>query len=787
VEADVSDGLRARARALAAPAGILALGLYLTAPLLGCLDECFVDLGAVHGEKTGEFELADTRLLAWILAWVQHSLTDDPASLYDTNAFHPAARTLVGSEHTLGIALLMLPVRLFTSEAIPIYQLALVLSFLLLGATTFLLVRWLTGSEWASFLAAALAMFMPWRVTELSHIQLLHVQWFPLVWLLVARILAGDARRWEAPLLAVALAFQMLSSFYLSYFLLLSVAVLMGALRVFARPPRRALLRLAAAFAPALLLLTLTSIPYLARESAADLAPEAMPIHSIGIANAWHAIAPALRFEWGTIASAPYSVPLGVCLLAAVTLPFAIRRAADPRGRRTRAFCWAMWGIALGAFVMMIGYEVHIAGLEIPLPSRLAALLIPGFSLLRAPFRWGLLIGLAAPVLCGLAIFYLERRFAPSPRTARRVFARITVVVLLAANAGTAPIPVKPAWDPNDRIRAAHEARRGLPPGPLVEIPWPVATLPAQNRESRSLLASARHWQPILNGYTGYPPATYFLLRRTAQRLPERRAIEQLRALADLRFVVVHADLLPAGGDAAWRAAAAAGDVALRRVEGDVRIYEVTLPPRARGGVGQRRRARGQRPRCLRAHALAARPASRSARDHEPDGARLARIRHPDRGARPASLRVPLRGREDGAGGDRATRHGHSAKRDQGFDRIHRQPERRRTLPAAPGSRAAPGRRSSPVADRRDRAGDHRDSRLAAPPMTPEGESGRVPPRAVAGRRVSPRRIRARIPRTRGAAKLIISRSCCRSRPRMPIRVGACGTRGRVAGAAAKA
>jgi hypothetical protein len=554
VEADVSDGLRSRARALAAPAGILALGLYLTAPLLGCLDECFVDLGAVHGEKTGEFELADTRLLAWILAWVQHSLTDDPASLYDTNAFHPAARTLVGSEHTLGIALLMLPVRLFTSEAIPIYQLALVLSFLLLGATTFLLVRWLTGSEWASFLAAALAMFMPWRVTELSHIQLLHVQWFPLVWLLVARILAGDARRWEAPLLAVALAFQMLSSFYLSYFLLLSVAVLMGALRVFARPPRRALLRLAAAFAPALLLLTLTSIPYLARESAADLAPEAMPIHSIGIANAWHAIAPALRFEWGTIASAPYSVPLGVCLLAAVTLPFAIRRAADPRG-----------------------------GLEIPLPSRLAALLIPGFSLLRAPFRWGLLIGLAAPVLCGLAIFYLERRFAPSPRTARRVFARITVVVLLAANAGTAPIPVKPAWDPNDRIRAAHEARRGLPPGPLVEIPWPVATLPAQNRESRSLLASARHWQPILNGYTGYPPATYFLLRRTAQRLPERRAIEQLRALADLRFVVVHADLLPAGGNAAWRAAAAAGDVALRRVEGDVRIYEVTL--RGEGGA----------------------------------------------------------------------------------------------------------------------------------------------------------------------------------------------------------
>ena len=34
----------------------------------------------------------------------------------------------------------------------------------------------------------------------------------------------------------------------------------------------------------------------------------------------------------------------------------------------------------------------------------------------------------------------------------------------------------------------------------------------------------------------------------------------------------------PPGGDAAWRAAAAAGDVALRRAEGDVRIYEVTLP-----------------------------------------------------------------------------------------------------------------------------------------------------------------------------------------------------------------
>ncbi|UCE86262.1 MAG: hypothetical protein JSU66_00500 [Deltaproteobacteria bacterium] len=564
-------------RALA-PAGVLALGLYLTAPVLGCLEACFVDLGALHGEKTGAFEIADTRLHAWILAWVQHSVLSEPASLYDTNAFYPAVNTLTGSEHTLGIALPMLPFRLLTADAVAIHQLALVLSFLLLGATAFALVRWLTGEDWPAFVSAALAMLMPWRIGELSHIQLLHAQWFPLVWLLAARILMGGRSRLDAPLLAAVLALQLLSSFYLAYFLLFSVAVLLAVLVYLERPRRTALLRLAAAVAPALLLLALSSLPYLARESAAGLTPEATPIHSIGPATAWQTIAPPLGLGFGSAPAGAYAVPLVVWLLAAATLPFAMRRASDARERRARDFGLAMWAVALGAFVMMIGREWVVAGVAIPLPSRIAAWIVPGFSMLRAPFRWGLLIGLAAPVLCGLAIFHLERRFAPRTRAARRSALRAALAALLVANAGTRPLPVRAAWEPDDPIRAAHAALRALSPGPVVEVPWPTATLAAQNRESRTLLASSLHWNPILNGYTGYPPATYFLLRRVAQRLPERGALDRLRALADLRYAVVHTDLLSAERRSAWAAAAASGDLALRRSVGAARIYEVTRP-----------------------------------------------------------------------------------------------------------------------------------------------------------------------------------------------------------------
>ena len=204
----------------------LAFTVYSFFPVLRCIEGCFVDFHALHGGGKASFEDADTRFNTWILAWVQHSLTSQPFELFRTNAFYPAPDALAGSEHMIGIALLTLPIKLLTSNAVLVYQFAMMLSFLILGLTTFALVRWLTGSVWVAIVAGVIALFMPWRTHELAHLQLLGAHWFPLIWLLTFRILLKNGKPQDGVLLSAVLSLQLLSSYYLAYLITFSIALL---------------------------------------------------------------------------------------------------------------------------------------------------------------------------------------------------------------------------------------------------------------------------------------------------------------------------------------------------------------------------------------------------------------------------------------------------------------------------------------------------------------------------------------------------------------------------------
>ena len=249
--------------------GLSGLALFAYAPLLACADRCFVDLAALHGPHVGAFELTDTRLNTWILAWVQRALISQPFHLFEANTFYPAANALAGSEHLIGLAVLTLPLRLVTSNAVLIYQLTLMLTSVILMLTTFGLVRWLTGSVWASFLAAAIALLMPWRITELSHIQLMAACWFPLIWWLVLRVSSGRGRRRDVVLLSLVLSLQLLSSYYLAYAISLTLVILVPCAGGLRRTSRLAQLGLA--FVMPYLLLLLTSLPYLSRSTQGTL------------------------------------------------------------------------------------------------------------------------------------------------------------------------------------------------------------------------------------------------------------------------------------------------------------------------------------------------------------------------------------------------------------------------------------------------------------------------------------------------------------------------------------
>jgi hypothetical protein len=572
---------------VAAIVALVGIGATLTFPVLRCADSCFVDYFAIHDGQTAHFEMPDARLNAWILAWVHHGLFTQPAALFDTNAFHPAANTLAGSEHMLGVALPLLPLQLVAGGPVLLHQAALILSFVVLALTSFALVRWTTGSSWAAFLAGAAAPFMPWRYSELGHLQLLSVQWLPLVWLFTARALRVEARRRDAVWLAAALCLQMLSSFYLAYLTVFSTAVLAAVLLVTERPPVAAIRRFAVAALLPSALVAISAIPYLTRFSAYRFSEASATEFVTSPHLVLGLLKPpgALRADLAGIAPLTYHVPAIVLLCAVLAAAWlGSRNPAPGRERRTRNLVAALWIATGGAFVLMLGRTLEVGGLDIPLPAHWLAQLVPGFSQMRAEFRWGIVIGVAAPVLAGAGIAWLERRLAAGfggQREARGAIwlSRVAVGALFAVNIHWFELPGRDAWSEGDDIVAAHRALATLAPGPVVELPWNLHRISIASIGSQYMLASAQHWQPLLNGYTAYLPPSHHFLQRLAQDLPDPAVLVSLQRLTGLRWIIVHPDRLGIPQRHRWAEAERLGLLSPTVAAPGFRIYEVPAAP----------------------------------------------------------------------------------------------------------------------------------------------------------------------------------------------------------------
>lgn len=581
-----SETLRRRLATTASVTLLLALGVYLCFPLLRCVDSCFVDYFEVHDAPTGHFEMPDVRLNSWILGWVHHSLASNPASLFDANAFYPAKNTLSGSEHMLGVALQLLPLRPFSDGAVMLHQMALILSFLLLAVNTFALVRWMTGSSWAAFLAGAVTSFMPWRVSELGHLQLLSVQWLPLVWLLVARVVTGEHPRRDSLWLALVLGIQMLSSFYLAYLTLFSTGLLAITLLVAHRPPRFEVYRLAGAVALPSALVALTSIPYVSRFSAYRFTEASATefVTSHGLVLSLLAPPLSLRADVADLTAVTYQIPLVVLLFSLLALGWLVASPADAgRDSRLRLPTVALAIAVVGAFTLMLGREVELAGVTIKLPAHWLAQIVPGFSQMRAEFRWAILIGTACPVMAGAGIAWVERhldRIASGPvRGWAKWSARVFTAAFFAINVSWFQLPARDAWKDSSDILNAHRALATLEPGPVVEIPWQIHRISTATNGSKYMLASSLHWRPMLNGYTAYVPDSYHFIQRLAHNLPEPRAVDYLRRLTGLRWIVVHPDRVGPRRRQPWLLAERSGTLRLAVARPDFRIYEVPATP----------------------------------------------------------------------------------------------------------------------------------------------------------------------------------------------------------------
>ena len=472
----------------------------------------------------------DVMLNEWIVAWIQHQLPRDPLNLFSANIFHPAPDALAFSEPLIVPAVLGAPARLLGASPVLVHNLLLLAGMALTMLAGYALVHTWTGDRLASLLAGSAWAFNTQSLTRLEHLQAHHAYGVPLALLAADRLIStGQTRH------ALLLAFWMTTMAYTSGYLVVFTTVALGILVVVRMPDWR---RVAAGFGLAVILASIAILPvYLPYRRAAHQQGMIRTLDSVSeysaMLNGYWASYSHLH-DWLWNAAAPRATPdayfpgIVVALLGLIAIGLQFRRGADPV---TRGRVVAMAAICLAGCVLSLGTRTPVYGLLYSV--------FPPMGGLRAAARFGVLFMLGSAVLAGVGLAGLRRLGA-----SRRVSAMTAALLLVLVNTEALRAPF--AYTPFRGISGIY-ALLAEEPGPVVVVEVPFYPPQAVFENAEYVLNSTAHWRPLMNGYSGYTPATYRRFAEVFWYFPDPAAIDAIRA-AGATHLVVHPDRFGADG-----------------------------------------------------------------------------------------------------------------------------------------------------------------------------------------------------------------------------------------------
>jgi hypothetical protein len=479
-------------------------------------------------------DAGDSAFFTWVMAWEAHALRTDPARLPHGNMFHPLRYTLGMDEPVLGTTLLVLPLHLFTDDAVLLFNVARLLTFVLSALAAYLLARGLGAAELPSLLAGAAFAFSPIRTDQIAHLSTLGTQYMPLVLLFLFLFFRGGRMR-DAMLAAL---FFVLEAYACGYHGVVGLLVLpIATIPLLWGRWERLPAGLAGAAAAALGLLPLYLLHHAAlaplhyNRGPEETAQFSAAVESFLATSSWNQV-------WGA-ATAPFRTTYSNNLFPGLVLPVSVAVGAVAlvrAGRRPSREALALALLAIAAAAVALGPEVRFFGHDLgPGPFALARLL-PIFRMIRVPSRAGAFIAIALAILAAKA--WTRWRGRP---------ARLLLIGAAAlAETVIAPIPM-PGWaqvvDSRRPPPAVYAWLAAQPGEPVVaELPMEgIEGIVARSafHESIYLVYSTLHWKPLVNGYAGIEPSPYLELREAVRRFPSEAALDALRR-RDVRYVIVH-------------------------------------------------------------------------------------------------------------------------------------------------------------------------------------------------------------------------------------------------------
>jgi len=504
--------------------------------------------------RLGRNSQPDTKLNQWTMAWVAHQIVRDPVHLFDANIFYPERHTLAFSEHLLVQSLMGAPVAWGGGDPVLVYNLVLIAGFALSGWVTAFVVQQWTGSWLAGVFSGSLMAFNAMTLTRLSHIQMQHMEFFPLVLLAFDRLLAAPRVK-EALTLAFWYALHVLTSVYFLVFTTIALAV-----AALVRPSdwtgarlKSSLTMMALAAGVALVIVAPVMWPYVQARHEQEMFVRTLPEVARFSAKLTDYLATG-----GTLHNRTWSgqffrgdglfpgfIGFGF-VLAALGTGVAVN---DRRARMALA-------IGVAGFALSFGPAFPLY----PLLYKL----FPPLAAVRGAARWGQLFLAAVAILAGFGLVAVQKRM-------RRETAMVLgLVAVLLANVEALRAPIE--FTPDDNWGGVPPVFKSLAvPDPQVVVIFPFYTPEQIFLNARYMLVSTVFWKPMLNGYSGYMPTRYIMHVQNLGGFPDARSVQYLKDNGVTRVLVDSRNM----NRSALARLHDFPDLSLLGTDGNLRIYDL--------------------------------------------------------------------------------------------------------------------------------------------------------------------------------------------------------------------
>jgi hypothetical protein len=479
---------------------------------------------ATAPNRLARHDNADVMLNEWIVAWIQHQIVRDPLRLFEANIFYPSHDTLAFSEPLIVPALLGAPIRSLGGSPVLVHNVLTIAGLALTALAVYALVYAWTQESLPSLIAASGFAFSAHLLLRTTHLQALHAYGLPLALLAVDRLIVSQRTR-DACWLALWLVVMAHTSLYLATFgIVLTVTAILIRWQDWAARWRSVLGCLALTAALSAVLVLPLSVPY------RRVANEQGMMRSLANVTDFSAtprnyLNPRERFN----ELHSFFPGVSVLLLSCAAVILVWRSPARNRLSSRRVLMLLM--VSLAGFVLSLGTNTPVYGW---LYSA-----FPPLSGIRVAARFGLLVLLGLAVLAGIGAWCI-RRAALFGRWSTAML----VAILVGVNAEAMRAPFE--YRAFDGVPALYSllARE---PGPVVLVEQPFYPPEGIFENAEYVLNSTSHWRPVMNGYSGFVPASYREYVKTFWFFPREHAIEAMRR-AGVTHVIVHTRRF--GGDA---------------------------------------------------------------------------------------------------------------------------------------------------------------------------------------------------------------------------------------------